>query len=252
MLENVFRPLIPPKYRPRQLTRRIATKQVNGKVMSGPFRELNYINQSVCGQPWPGLLGTYEKELHDQIYRLASSSPSYVINIGAGVGYYAVGIAYMVPQTHVVAFETNPKGRQLIGQLAKINGVQDRVEIEGHCNPQSLLNVLSTYDTTWMLVDIEGYEQHLLDPKLVPLLSKQHIIVEIHDFVDENIGPKIRSRFTKSHFVEEIRQVQRTFSDLPFPINPVQKLLLKGEFLKLMCEGRPEPMRWFIMHPKSS
>src|SRR5687768_18470931 len=71
-------------------------------VQSGPFKGMK-LNSSRESKYY--LLGTYEKELHAALAVLLQQNWSRIINIGAGDGYYAVGIARANTTARVYAFE---------------------------------------------------------------------------------------------------------------------------------------------------
>ena len=72
----------------------------NYVVQQGPFRGLQYIDNSVGSTLPPKLMGTYERELIWVIDEMISTEPDIIIDIGAAEGYYAVGLAmlYQMPE----------------------------------------------------------------------------------------------------------------------------------------------------------
>jgi len=98
------------------------------RVLYGPFPGLLYPEAVSVGSEWlPKILGTYESELHHTIEALCARGYTTIINIGAGEGYYAVGLARRIHQSKVFAFETDPLGQELCRKMAEMNQVGGRV-----------------------------------------------------------------------------------------------------------------------------
>jgi hypothetical protein len=198
----------------------------------------------------PKLLGTYENELHPAVERLIADRPAVIVNVGAGEGYYAVGLARRLPHTQVLAFEANEHGRALLAQVARENRVADRITIGGFCHPADLARALGSADRPWLVIDVEGAEDHLLTPATVPELARTSILLEVHDFVDLTLGRRILDRFAATHDCEEIWSQPRTLGDLPWWLRGVALTPWSQRVVHAMDEQRPGRMRWFIFTPQ--
>jgi hypothetical protein len=98
-----------------------------------------------------------------------------------------------------------------------------------------------------VIMDVEGDEERLLDPGLVPELKRMHILVELHDCWRPGLDRRILERFDGSHEIERIWARERSESDLPM------RSLFLGRWLKrLMHEFRPDGMSWLYMRPLSA
>lgn len=110
---------------------RLLRKQVDQKIVSGPFKGMHYLSEAT-GSVWaPKILGTYEQELHSIVEDLVHHRPDVFLDLGCAEGYYAVGIALRIPDGAVVAADSNPLARARVRLLARRNGVEDRVRITG-------------------------------------------------------------------------------------------------------------------------
>ena len=128
--------------------------------ISGPFKGLRYEPQA-DGNALPAkLLGLYEKELHPWWYDLASRPYDIIVDIGACEGYYACGLAMQHKDAKVIAFEMNPGSRESLQELCKLNGLEDRVEIQAECTVVELQSLSSRLEGKKVLVltDVEGAE----------------------------------------------------------------------------------------------
>jgi hypothetical protein len=221
----------------------IAVKS-DGIIQHGPFAGLRCIPQIAGSAVIPRLLGSYEAELHDTIYELVEHGYERVINIGCGEGYYAVGLAKLLPKAHVFALDPDREAQDVCRSLAELNAVADRVTILGKCTP-SVLRELA-HPGTLIFCDCEGDELELLDPIEVPVLSRCDILVELHDFVHRNIGELLAARFKDTHSRQFIPQTSR--DTLAYPI---LEPLSDFERLYAVCEFRPGPTPWalFLANP---
>lgn len=225
------------------------TKLFGWKVRGGPFRGMQYVDQSICSTLAPKLLGSYEAELEHRIERIIANPPATIINIGAAEGYYAVGLALRCPRSRIVAFEMEAEGRALIAQLAAKNGVAARIDIRGACSPETLAPLLDETPAPLLIVDIEGYEVTLLDPAILPALRRCPMLVELHD--DREPASRIlAARFEPTHEQTLYSTRSRTIADLPTPVRQIARVAGSRRFVNALSENRPGPMQWLHAEPR--
>ena len=249
-IRSSIRRAVPRAARPGVFIQKITTVKTSGRVWSGPFSGMKYLDEAIGSAITPKLLGIYERELHEAISEVLKCQTGTVINIGAGEGYYAVGVARAIPDCRVVAFETDETGRTMISKLAKLNNCGSSVEVRGTCDPLSLQTVLSSVSDfpVTVICYVEGYEATLMDPILIPGLRDATIIVEMHEFAVRGITELIRMRFKASHRIENIRTVPRTASEYPFRTG-VMRICPSKIVVRAIGEGRPEEMNWLWLRP---
>lgn len=229
--------------------RTVYEKLIGWRVLSGPFRGLRYVPEAVGSVHAPKLLGTYEAELRPQVEALITRAPDVVVNIGAGEGYYAVGLARRLPQARILAYEAEARGRDLIGRVAALNGVAPQIDVRGLCALDDLIASLRGAKNPVVVIDAEGAEDLLLDPVKIPDLARAAILVEVHDFILPAIGDTLLRRFAVTHRHEEIWTVPRTARDLPGFTRLAAFSPWKGQAVHAMDEQRPGRMRWFWFTP---
>lgn len=217
----------------------------NNRILSGPFKGMAFRYPQ---QEYAMLLGTWEFELADVILKILSSDYPLMLDVGAAEGYYAVGMAYRKPDAKVVAFEMEERVRKNLEILQKLNGTS--VDIRGKCEPEDLVMFKEKLEGSFILMDVEGYESVLLDPSLIPSLSKATILVELHDMYVEGCSELIKERFFRTHSILQIDGVQRTIDHFPKSAGIVRYLFSRRRLLSYMDEGRPYAMNWFFMVPK--
>jgi hypothetical protein len=254
MLKRLARAIVPEKwhlgnYGPRYLNE-LVRKRTKLRVRTGPFKGLKYIDHSLASVYVPKLLGIYERELHPVIEIASLLDIDHVIDIGAAEGYYAVGMALRFRSATVTAFEMVEGGRKAIKELARRNGVENRLNILGKCELQDLEQALAIGDKHLIVCDVEGYEETLLDIDRLPKLRDAFILVELHDFVKRGLSDVIRGRFSKTHAIDQVWEGTRGVEDFPF--RTLRTRLLPDVYIENeLNEFRPERMSWFWMEPLS-
>lgn len=197
------------------------------------------------------ILGSYELEIHDALVAVIDDPPAQIVDVGAGEGYYAVGLAMRTPPaTEIVGFETDASGRRQCEEMAQLNGVADRITLRGSCDPKVLQSTLA--DGAFLLCDCEGYEFELLRPDLVPQLGGATIVAELHLFVRRDIEEVIQSRFSSTHQIRVMRMQARDRSSWP-----ELSSWNDDEAFLVLSEGAPSPARipefersWAYMTPR--
>lgn len=194
----------------RRRVSQLVAEMTGGIVQRGPFAGMHYPAAVAAGSVLaPKLLGTYELEIHSWLEAAIGRAPRHVVNLGAGEGYYAVGLALRLPLALIDAFEADPAARDLCVAMADANGVADRISMRARCGVDELRAALPS--PALVLCDIEGAELELLDPDRVPALRACEIIVEIHG--GRSMGERIRSRFRDTHEAESVRFGHRSRRD---------------------------------------
>jgi hypothetical protein len=222
-----------------------AIEATGGTVAAGPFVGMKFTVGESEGCFLPKLLGCYEAELH-QHWAALRRDRKYVtiIDIGAAEGYYAVGLARMFPEATVVARDTNATSQPMLRELARMNGVADRVDVGGlfgHADFAPYAN-----QPVLVLCDIEGAEKDLLDPAKAPELERFDIVAEVHEGMDPTLPSLLSGRFGKTHDIIGVRDLPRTviFPPRYQPRDSIDRLVSMWEF-------RSSPTPWLVMRAKA-
>lgn len=253
MLRQIYRRLAPDVLRPGVSLRRAVERQLNGTVLRGPFAGLQYGAHAICGAWYPKVLGTYEKELHHLLQKIAALRPPCIVDIGAAEGYYACGLAQMLPQTQIIAWEESVRGRFLLERTIALNGMQSRVQVRTRCEPDQLEKLLRELEgPVFILCDAEGSEYDLMNVAAIPALERCHLLVELHDFSLPDITKVIGERFAATHDVTAIPSVARARTDFPFFAEIPWSRWLPDSYLLQYVDERPFPQIWLWMEPKAT
>ena len=217
-------------------------------VQSGPFRGMDYFPRLGSTIPTSKILGTYEQELWTVLEHIGRSGYTSIVDIGAAEGYYVVGLALRFPAAvRIVAFEAQSSLHPQIEDLANRNGVRNRIAIHGRCDSSSLKSVLTDGGRGALVIcDIEGAEEHVLDPMAVPALQQTDILVEVHEHLAPKISELLRSRFQATHHIEEIFSVARRVCDCPQSVKLADELAVQA-----MDESRDPQSKWYWMTTKN-
>jgi hypothetical protein len=208
-----------------------STKDI--RVLAGPFQGMRYFNEVTWGSLIPKWVGTYEMELHPWIRQIVERPPRIVIDVGCAEGFYAVGLARLLPRVRVFAFDVDFISRQQLKKLSNLNRVADQIQIAGWCSHQEIERLAGGGDAL-LIADIEGHETVLLDPVACPSLATTRILVELHPAfggILVDTCRELKTRFAGTHHAEELPSVFRNADDgshllpLGFQISEIPALL---------------------------
>ena len=251
MIAKIIRTLIPERFRPIGYLTHLARERTGCIVKLGPFAGMRYVQVAQGSAYIPKLLGIYERELTPQVEALIARQPRLIVDVGAAEGYYAVGLARRLPASRVIGYEMEPRGQTALREMATLNGVADRVDVRGKCEPADLAAAIGLETSVVVVSDVEGYEEKLLDPVAVPVLTRAAILVELHDFLVPQITETLQQRFGGTHHIEHVWQEPRTRAE--FPWRTLGTALLPNSYLDwAVSEWRPVRMAWLWMEPKNS
>lgn len=240
----------------RRLHKDIATQvyekfyaENNITVLSGSFKGLKYFNETVWGPITPKWMGSYEIELNSIIEEIIENDYKNIIDVGCAEGYYAIGLAYRMPKVEVFAFDVDFISRGQAKRLARLNAVEDRVNISDYCTTDDISR-LSTYNTL-LICDIEGFERTLLEPETCQSLLSIDILVEIHEgFGQPTTLDLLKSRFFDSHIIQEVDMTDRM--EWVNSMTSTAKIFEDRELLlDAANEYRSESQKWLWMKAKT-
>jgi hypothetical protein len=219
-------------------------KLEGARIRGGPFAGMNYVAAATEGALIPRLLGIYESELHPHIQAFAADGLEMVIDVGCAEGYYAVGLARLMPQAIVHAFDIDAAARTACADLAARNDVAERVQIGGAFPPDGFQAFAG--QRVLVMMDVEGAELDLLRPDLAPALAGMSLIVETHDVFRRGALQELVRRFAPTHEIEIVRQGPKAFEPPPW----LQDLAHLDQLLAVW-EWRLAPTPWLVMRPKA-
>jgi len=207
------------------------------EVQAGPFRGLRYPPERIAevDAPVAKLLGIYEQELYPVFAaELARETLTTFIDIGCADGYYAVGMPVAQRALTSRAFDIAGSARDLCAEVARLNGVADRVRIARRFSADSLAALDGAGSGMLVLCDVEGAEAELLQERLIARLTAATVVVEVHEHARPGLSGTLRGRFRATHEVTRIDQQSRTAPG----VAPVA-----------VSEFRPAELHWLVCRP---
>lgn len=230
---------LPRRLQPAELAGACYVRWSRGLVQGGPFRGMRYTDEAFYSALPPKIAGSYEKELHPFLEKIRQLQPDVLFDVGAAEGYYAIGALHAGWTEHVVAFESSPDARTLLGRMASLNAIDSRrLVVHGACTAEDLDAALALSARPVVIMDIEGFEALVLDPQRVRHLARSHLLVEFHDFVLPGLSDELRRRLAASHEIELIMQAPRSPADLPCAGSWIARLPAAIR-VRIMREHRP-------------
>lgn len=214
-------------------------------VYGGLFKGMDYVSRASEGALLPRLLGTYESELHPHLQAIAAKGLDCVVDVGCAEGYYAVGLARLLPEVTVHAHDIDEAARFACAELAAKNEVAERVIVGGEVRPDGFQAYAGR--RTLVLVDAEGAEVDILDPAQSPALAGMSLIVETHDIYRAGALETLTARFAATHQIQRIDQAAKVY-DPPPRFSELAHL----DQLLAVWEWRIAPTPWLVMTPNSA
>jgi hypothetical protein len=220
------------------------------QVLDGPFKGMAY-NEFSHGSPlMPKILGVYEEFLHPWLFQALTVGYDCVVNVGSAEGYYAVGFAYTMPTADIYAFDNARVTDELVGRLARLNGLGDRVRKAGYCSPEELQSILVRYKRQLLFVDIEGAEDVLLDIRKAPALARADIIVESHDGYNFGVTRRLIDRLWPTHRYDIL--VGSEDADRPIPEFVTQRISDPAKARIFVSDFRGQPEQYLRFRSRAA
>jgi hypothetical protein len=219
-------------------------------VLNGPFKGMRYPEAASTGSTLvPKLLGSYERELHGLIAYTLNQPYTAIVDIGCAEGYYAVGLGMHLINAAIHAFDTDAGARNLCLQMARFNGVAERLVLRDLCDEQALL-ALKLGSRALVISDCEGYEAQLFTPTVAGFLSAHDVLIEVHDAHDSEVADRLRATFENTHHVMSIDSIEDRRKPRLYKLAELERYDPSTR-RRLLNEGRGAIMEWLFMTAKT-
>jgi hypothetical protein len=214
----------------------------NTHTRHGPFKGMYIdIDDSIAhSTSIPKIIGSYEAPVVAAIRELAINQYDTVINIGAADGYYAIGLARVLPNASVYAYDVDIQCQSACKELARRNGVSDRVLVLGECTVSTLRSPLTK--GALIICDIEGGEGILFNSSTISGLHFADLIIETHDFRLPGARQKLLDGFRQTHDIVEYHDRPRERFDYGC-LAGVSDDIAK----EMLDERRPPGQSWIVL-----
>ena len=208
---------------------------------AGPFAGMRLLDRERWhdGNYGTKLIGSYEHELHRVIEIAVRRDPATIVNVGCAEGFYAVGMAMLCPRAQVIAYDVDGESLALCREAALLNGVGGRVAtLDGI---RSTSQLAAGRHRRLLIVDCEGSEAFLLDPRRCPSLAQSDLIVECHDYLRPGTSDTLVERFGRTYIVGWIEPGPPPVGAYPFLAS-----LPFGVLMEAITEKRPPGTLWMV------
>ncbi len=221
----------------------------NQVVLNGPFKGLKYPTlRSKSSSLYSKLIGSYEAELHTVFQNAIDKKYDQILDIGCAEGYYAVGLALKIKEAKIYAFDIDAEALELTQNMAKENGVSDRIVVEKKCTADTLAHFKFSSNSL-IISDCEGFERFLFNASNIGNLVNTDLIIETHDFVNINISTDLETLFANTHTLQIISSVSDVYKAKNYKYPEVEKLSLETKY-QIFLEGRGVTDEWLILSAK--
>ncbi|MBD8877995.1 hypothetical protein [Roseibium polysiphoniae] len=215
-------------------------------ALKGPFKGARIIepgSTQVGADYVSRVLGEYELEIQAAIMNGLDGSPDAVINVGTSDGYYLSCIQHLHPKLPLIGYEINADAKAACKQLL---GVASNIIMKGAVDCNGLLEDLTAYPSSLIIMDIEGHETILkeLDPST---FAKATLIIELHEPLAPGITDQLATHFASTHAIEVLEQAGRN----PFKHKELSEFDSSEKFL-VLCEFRGAHQSWMVATPNHS
>ena len=221
-----------------------------GKIKHGPFAGLVIAKkESEVNPDFPAMyFGLYEKEILDALFQLPRTRDLF-INLGAGDGYYPIGVLINRICKRSIAYEMDPDRQSVLKSLAIENGVEPQIEIRGFASADFHQEFTSAQLAQAVIFsDIEGGEFEIFTAESFRALKNSIIILELHTHLVPNGARKLQAmrESASEHFdIKEFTTGARDLSEYAelHDIPDVDRWFMA-------MEGRGPLMTWWVLSPR--
>ncbi len=218
-------------------------------VCNGPFKGLHFTSGgSTASATYAKLLGSYESEIHPFIQKVIQRKYDGIINIGCDDGYYALGLARLMPGLKVKAYDSNPGAIEIARELVIINDMAGQV-IFGGAFSASDIEKLKIDERIFFIVDCEGEERNIFTPHTVSRLRNADILVELHLHIHPDLEAYFRELFRETHHIEIVNAIDDHLKarDYDYP----ETANVSYELKRFITREREMFMQWMLLSAKT-
>jgi len=214
------------------------------QIKNGLFKGLQFNNIEATGSSiYAKLLGSYEMELMPVLKGLLQKKYDYFVNVGCDEGYYAVGIAKVLPVVKVIAFDCYKPAQERCKSLAILNGVAERITVNG-CFTINELEVIKSQNKVLFIIDCEGCEDDVIDERLITQFPASDFIIELHYEKVPEILPKLQTIFKATHNVSIVKALSDHEKVMQYDFPEIGNLSYQQKYFIL--EERESYTEWLV------
>ena len=142
-----------------------------------------------------------------------------------------------------MTFDVDWWARRATRDVARANGVEQRVRVEGFCSPQWIQR--HARPRTFVVCDCEGFEDHLFAGPAIPALAGATMIIEVHEPAAPGVTQRLMERFGATHEISAIGA--RTAAEQPPELPPTS---LTPDGLERATQELRGEQSWLYLEPR--
>ena len=225
-------------------------ESIHGRVTAyGPFKgTILHSDQSGSGIFASRLLGTYEREVMEELVAMSRTVDGPFINIGAAEGYFCTGMVAAGWSKLAYAYEIIPELRKIVAENAAENGCADTVSVDSEASFEKFSRILEEHSQALILSDTEGAEYDLFDERTLELCRNCPMVIELHPLFVPDGAEKTRALLETASKWFDLRMIQRNVY-MPGQFEELRNIDENARLLAL-SEGRGEWQDWVALTPK--
>jgi hypothetical protein len=217
------------------------------EVKNGLFKGLQFNHIKPTGSSvYAKLLGSYELELESVLKNMLTQNFTHLVNVGCDEGYYAVGIARVLPGISVIAFDCNKMAQEKCRALVAANNVQQQVVVKS-CFVENDIACIKKTGKTLFIIDCEGCEDNIITPTLLTDFATASFIIELHYQQAPEILEKLQHLFSPTHSIALVKALSDHERILQYRFAELEGLSYKQK--EFILTERNNYMEWFIAKP---
>ena len=218
--------------------------RTNNKIIGGIFHGVHHNGEAHESTLCPKLIGTYEKEIAQELCEICAEKNSF-IDIGCAEGYYTTGIAKTTNIDTVIGIDISDLALVQARKSAVLNEVDAKCHFFKNIEPAAKL----IKGNSLVMIDVDGSEIEVIQKLMSTLSTSQKEVAELlieTDFNSDGSSNEIEitKELNKHNFTvtKIIRQsVHNRFSAVS---NKLTTSFLDQAIYGL--EGRPSNQKWLI------
>ncbi|MCP9751439.1 hypothetical protein [Ferruginibacter sp. HRS2-29] len=219
-------------------------------VKHGPFKGMKFSLEAAGDSlSYSKLLGSYEAEIHPFILAAVKRRYDEVVNIGCHDGYYAVGMARLMPGTKIKAFDTDPDAHVKTKALAVRNGVEQQMVYGGTYTAAEVLHS-DTNLRSFFMVDCEGAEKGIFTSTNAKQLRNADLVIELHLHLHYDLVEYFSKLFGETHDIDIVDSVDDHLKAIKYDYPELKDK--SYQLKRYILQERPTFMQWIFLSAKSN
>jgi hypothetical protein len=217
------------------------------EVKNGLFKGLQFNHIKPTGSSiYSKLLGSYELELEPVLKNLLTQNFIHLVNVGCDEGYYAVGIARILPGINVIAFDCNKNAQEKCRALASLNNVQQQVVVKS-CFVENDIASIKNAGKTLFIIDCEGCEDTIITNNLIADFATASFVIELHYQQTPEILEKLQQMFGSTHHIMLVKALSDHERIMQYHFAELEGLSYQQK--EFILTERNNYMEWLIAEP---